>query len=284
MRDDRDQLDLADRWILSRFNKTVEAVTANLDAYELGEAARILYEFIWSEFCDWYIELIKPRLYEKKGPESKLTAQTVLHHVLIHTMELLHPFMPFLSEEIWQYLPHTGESIIITSWPRVDAEQLDQESEALMEFLMEAIHGIRNMRGEMKIHPGKTVRCVAVAAAEESKLLNNYRSYIELLANCELEVTDAGHAKPKQALSAVVRGTEIYLPLAGLVDLDKELARLGKEERTIDGVLQRVQKKLANEQFLAKAPPEVVEKEREKEAELERTKDALQRRIAALKS
>jgi valyl-tRNA synthetase len=282
--DDREQLDLADRWILSRFNKTVEAVTANLDAYELGEAARILYEFIWSEFCDWYIELIKPRLYEKEGPERKLTAQTVLHHVLIHTMELLHPFMPFLSEEIWQYLPHTGESIIITSWPRVDAEQLDQESEALMEFLMEAIHGIRNMRGEMKIHPGKTVRCVAVAVAEESKLLNNYRSYIELLANCELEVTDAGHAKPKQALSAVVRGTEIYLPLAGLVDLDKELARLGKEERTIDGVLQRVQKKLANEQFLAKAPPEVVEKEREKEAELERTKEAIHRRLAALKS
>ena len=282
--DDREQLELGDRWILSRLNNTVEAVTANLDVYELGEAARILYEFIWNELCDWYIELIKPRLYEKEGPESKLTAQTVLHHVLIHTMELLHPFMPFLSEEIWQYLPHTGESIMITSWPRVDAEQVDQESEELMEFLMEAIHGIRNMRGEMKIHPGKTVRCVAVAAAEESKLLHKYSSYIELLANCELEIARPGYPKPKQALSAVVRGTEIYMPLAGLVDLDKELARLQKEERTIDGVLKRVQKKLANEQFLAKAPPEVVEKEREKEVELERTKEAIQRRLAALKS
>ena len=282
--DDREQLELGDRWILSRLNNTVEAVTANLDVYELGEAARILYEFIWNELCDWYIELIKPRLYEKEGPESKLTAQTVLHHVLIHTMELLHPFMPFLSEEIWQYLPHRGESIMITSWPRVGAEQVDQESEALMEFLMEAIHGIRNMRGEMKIHPGKTVRCVAVAAAEESKLLHKYSSYIELLANCELEIARPGYPKPKQALSAVVRGTEIYMPLAGLVDLDKELARLQKEERTIDGVLKRVQKKLANEQFLAKAPPEVVEKEREKEVELERTKEAIQRRLAALKS
>lgn len=282
--DDREQLELADRWILSRFNKTVEEVTANLEAYELGEAARIIYEFIWNELCDWYIEMIKPRLYGKESLESKLIAQSVLNYVLVHTLELLHPFMPFLTEEIWQHLPHTGESIMITSWPRVDAEQVDQESEELMEFLMEAIRGIRNMRGEMKIHPGKSVRCVAVAAPEEGKLLQKYTSYIELLANCELEIAGLGHPKPKQALSAVVRGTEIYLPLAGLVDLDKELARLEKEERTIDGVLQRVQKKLSNEQFLAKAPPEVVEKEREKEAELEKTKEAIHRRLTALKS
>lgn len=282
--DDREQFELADRWILSRFNKTVGEATANLEAYELGEAARILYEFIWNEFCDWYIEMIKPRLYGKESPESKLIAQTVLHYVLVHTLELLHPFMPFLTEEIWQHLPHAGESVMIASWPCTKRDLDDEESEALMEFLMEAIRGIRNMRGEMKIHPGKPVRYVAVAAPEDSKLLQKYTSYIELLANCELEIAGPGHPKPKQALSTVVRGTEIYMPLAGLVDLDKELARLEKEERTIDGVLQRVQKKLSNEQFLAKAPPEVVEKERDKEAELERTKDAVHRRLAALRS
>ncbi|KUK36691.1 MAG: Valine--tRNA ligase, partial [Thermacetogenium phaeum] len=158
-------------------------------------------------------------------------------------------------------------------------------SEAEMEFLMEVIRGIRNMRGEMNIHPGRSVRCVAIAVPEHGALLQSYRSYVENLANCDpLEITGPGQSKPKQALSTVVRGTEIYLPLAGLVDLDKELARLEKEAKTIDGVLQRVQKKLSNEQFLAKAPPEVVEKEREREAELRRTKEALNRRLAALKS
>jgi valyl-tRNA synthetase len=281
---DPEQLELADRWILSRLNRTIEGVTENLEAYELGEAARLLYEFIWNEFCDWYIEVIKPRLYGKENPESRGTAQTVLHYVLTHTMELLHPFMPFLTEEIWQYLPHAGESIMIASWPKINSEQVDQEREEQMEFLMEVIRGIRNMRGEMKIHPGTTVKCVAAAGLNDSKLLQNYGAYVELLANCELEIATPGQAKPKQALTTVVQGTEIYLPLAGLVDLDKELARLEKEEKTIIGVLERVQKKLANEQFLAKAPPAVVEKEREKEAELERTKETIHKRLAALKS
>jgi valyl-tRNA synthetase len=282
--DDPEQLELVDRWILSRLNRTIAGVTDNLEAYELGEAARLLYEFIWNEFCDWYIEVIKPRLYGKESPESRVTAQTVLHHVLTHTMELLHPFMPFLTEEIWQHLPHTGESIMIASWPKINSEQVDQETEGQMEFLMEVIRGIRNMRGEMKIHPGTTVKCVAAAGLNDSKLLQNYGAYVELLANCELEIATPGQAKPKQALTTVVQGTEIYLPLAGLVDLDKELARLEKEEKTIIGVLERVQKKLANEQFLAKAPTAVVEKEREKEAELERTKETIHKRLAALKS
>lgn len=278
-------LTLADRWILSRFNKTVSGVTANLEAYELGEAARLLYEFIWSEFCDWYIEVIKPRLYGKESEESRRTAQAVLHYVLINTLELLHPFMPFLTEEIWQHLPHQGESIVVAPWPEVQQNFDDAKSEAEMEFLMEVIRGIRNMRGEMNIHPGRSVRCVAIAVPEHGALLQSYRSYVENLANCDpLEITGPGQSKPKQALSTVVRGTEIYLPLAGLVDLDKELARLEKEAKTIEGVLQRVQKKLSNEQFLAKAPPEVVEKEREREAELRRTKEALNRRLAALKS
>lgn len=282
---DRDALALADRWILSRFNKTVKDVSSNLEAYELGEAARILYEFIWSEFCDWYIEIIKPRLYGKESLESKRTAQTVLHYVLTHTLELLHPFMPFLTEEIWQHLPHDGESIMDAPWPSVRQEFDDLDSEKQMEFLMEVTRGIRNMRGEMRIHPGRTVRCVVVAGPEDRAFLQEYSSYVKNLANCDpLELAEPGCQKPKQALSTVVQGTEIYMPLAGLVDLDKEIARLEKEAKTIDGVLQRVQKKLSNKQFLAKAPPEVVEKERGKETELEMTKETISRRLAALKS
>jgi len=281
----RSILTLADRWILSRFNKTVHEVSSNLEAYELGEAVRVLYEFIWSEFCDWYIELIKPRLYGKESPESRRTAQTVLHYVLIHTLELLHPFMPFLTEEIWQHLPHEGESIMMAPWLCVCQEFDDPESEKKMEFLMEVIRGIRNMRGEMRIHPGRAVRCVVVAGPEDSAFLQQYSSYVQNLANCDpLEMVEPGCPKPKQALSTVVQGTEIYMPLAGLVDLDKEIARLKKEAQTIDGVLQRVQKKLSNKQFLAKAPPEVVEKERGKQLELEMTKQAIDRRLAALES
>ena len=282
--ENREQLELADRWILSRLNKTLEAVTDNLNNYELGEAARILYEFIWNEFCDWYIELIKPRLYGKESPESRRVAQTVLHHVLTTTMEMLHPFMPFLTEEIWQHLPHQGESIMIAPWPVVKPEQFDQDSEKKMEFLMEATRGVRNMRGEMKIHPGKKVRCVVVTTPEDRRILEENKGYIELLANCELEIQDPGDPKPKQAISSVVFGTEIYLPLSGLVDLDKELARLEKEIKTITGVLERVKKKLSNQEFLAKAPPEVVEKEREKEAELEKNREALCKRLNSLKA
>ncbi|MGB4430148.1 MAG: valine--tRNA ligase, partial [Thermacetogeniaceae bacterium] len=280
----REQLELADRWILSRLNKTLEAVTDNLNNYELGEAARILNEFIWNEFCDWYIELIKPRLYGKESPEGRRAAQTVLHHVLTTALEMLHPFMPFLTEEIWQHLPHRGESIMIAPWPVVKPEQFDQDSEKQMEFLMEATRGIRNMRGEMKIHPSKMVRCVVVASPDDRRILEENKAYMELLANCELEIEDPGYPKPKQALSTVVYGTEIYLPLSGLVDLDKEIARLEKEIKTIDGVLERVKRKLSNQEFLAKAPPEVVEKEREKEAELEKNREAVCKRLNTLKA
>ncbi|MFY9140301.1 MAG: valine--tRNA ligase [Thermacetogeniaceae bacterium] len=280
----REQLELADRWILSRLNKTLEAVTDNLNNYELGEAARILNEFIWNEICDWYIELIKPRLYGKESPEGRRAAQTVLHHVLTTALEMLHPFMPFLTEEIWQHLPHRGESIMIAPWPVVKPEQFDQDSEKQMEFLMEATRGIRNMRGEMKIHPSKMVRCVVVASPDDRRILEENKAYMELLANCELEIEDPGYPKPKQALSTVVYGTEIYLPLSGLVDLDKEIARLEKEIKTIDGVLERVKRKLSNQEFLAKAPPEVVEKEREKEAELERNREAVCKRLSTLKA
>lgn len=281
---EQEDLTLADRWILSRFNRTVESVTKNLEAYELGEAASTLYEFIWNELCDWYIELIKPRLYRKDTLESRRTAQSVLRFVLIHTLELLHPFMPFLTEEIWQHLPHQGKSIMVAPWPAVSPELDAPEQEAAMDYLMEVIRCIRNLRGELNIHPGQSIRCVIIAEVQTRELIRKQAEYIRQLAGVEtLELGTAGTPKPSQALSAVVRDAEIYVPLEGLVDLDKEIARLEKEHGTVAVALQRVQKKLANHAFLAKAPPEVVEKERAKEEELEKKQTALNHRLSALR-
>ncbi len=280
-----ERLELADRWILSRFNKTVRDVTKSLEEYELGEAARLLYEFIWSELCDWYIELIKPRLYGKKTQESRAVAQSVLWHVLIHTMELLHPIMPFLTEEIWQHLPHQGKSIAVAPWPVFRPELDDPESEEKMEQLMDVIRAIRNLRGEVSIHPHQKVRCVVIAGGEARSLIGGYADYIRELAGVEpLELFDEGAPKLAKALTAVVRGAEIYLPLEGLVDLDKEIARLEKEAEEVAEALKRVKSKLSNQSFLAKAPPEVVEKERAKEEELEEKQAAISRRLAALRS
>ncbi len=281
---DRERLELADRWILSRFNRAVEGVTGNLAAYELGEAARILYDFIWSEFCDWYIELVKPRLYGKDTPESRSTAQSVLWYVLIHTLELLHPFMPFITEEIWQHLPHQGKSIMVAPWPAVWPDLEDPEGEEKMEYLMEVIRSIRNLRGELNVHPGRSVRCVIIAGSGARSLLRDYAGYVKHLAGVEpLELADGGAPKPARALTAVVKDAEIYVPLEGLVDLDKEIARLEKEADAVALALQRVKGKLSNRSFLAKAPPDVIEKERAKEEELEQKQAAIERRLAALR-
>jgi valyl-tRNA synthetase len=282
-------LTLADRWILSRFNWTAGEVSRNLEAYELGEASRVLYEFIWDEFCDWYIELAKPRLYGKDTPDSRRTAQHVLWYVLRHTLELLHPFMPFLTEEIWQHLPvpasehqGRGRSIMVAPWPERRPDLDDPDSETQMALLMDLIRGIRNLRGELGLSPGKPARCVAVAAdAATRQFLERNISYVAQLAAAQpLEFASLEQPKPKQALSYVGRGVEVYIPLAGLVDLDKEIARLEKESGAVSRDLERVRGKLCNESFLAKAPPEVIDKERGKEADLDQKLAAIGRRLA----
>ena len=157
---------LADRWIRSRFNRTVEEVTRHLERYDLGEAARVIYEFIWNEFCDWYIEIVKPRLYGKENPESRKTAQKVLADTLRGTMELLHPFMPFITEEIWQHLPHQGKTVMLAPWPKADAAEMDEAAEAEMAVIMEAIKALRNLRSEMNVAPGKKAEAILMAQNE----------------------------------------------------------------------------------------------------------------------
>ena len=277
---------LADKWILSRYNQTVSDVTRNLERFELGEAGRAIYEFIWNEFCDWYIELSKARLYNKEDSRARQTAQSVLCYVLENTLKLLHPFMPFITEEIWQHIPHEGDSIIVASWPVEQTTLTDKKAELNMEIVMETIKAIRNMRAEVNVAPGrKSEAILQLASAELVQLFELNASYIKTLAAVEpLNVSLTTPEKPENAMAAVVSGVEIYMPLKRLIDVDKETARLNKELLTLDKELARVSGKLSNEGFVAKAPPDVIEKEKAKQQEFEEKVKAINERLSYLAS
>lgn len=278
------RLTLADKWILSRCNQTVATVTRFMEKYELGEAARTLYDFIWNEFCDWYIELVKPRLYGK-DQESRSTAQYVLSFVLGNTMKLLHPFMPFITEEIWQHLPHERETIMLSPWPESSAELDYPESEQKMELLMNVIRAIRNIRGEMNVAPSRKAEVIIAANSEEAiHTLETGLPYIESLANAgPVKIELSLPQKPEKAATAITGGVEIFMPLAGLIDFDVEIQRLEKEMKTVTADLERIERKLANPGFLQKAPTHVVAKEKEKQTELSHKKMAIQERLEILK-
>lgn len=274
---------LADRWLLSRYAKTAAEVTADLEKFELGEAARSLYEFIWNEYCDWYIETAKARLYNKEDAGGRATAQYVLSHVLEGTLRLLHPFMPFISEAIWQHLPHEGESIVRAAWPAADAKLLDDKAEAAMGAVMETVKAVRNMRAEVNVPPGRKSEVILLATDELGGVLTANAPYIRTLAAAEpVTVLPLTAAKPENAMAAVVSGVEVYLPLKGLIDVEKETARLNKEREGLEKEVARVAGKLANESFVAKAPAEVIEKERAKEREYCEKLAAISERLAYL--
>lgn len=280
---DRDRLTLADRWIYSRYQSVAREVTENMENYELGEAARILYEFIWNEFCDWYIELTKPRLYGN-DPRDRSTAQYVLADVLRGTLELLHPFMPFITEEIWQRLPlHKGRTIMRAAWPVPRAENNDPRAEQEMELLMEIIRAIRHIRSEINVPPGKKAEVLLeIPDGKTRDLVLRWSGYIESLATAKAQIREALSEKPDQAAHAVARGAEIYVPLKGLIDVNQETARLKKELDLIGKDLSRVKGKLANEGFLSKAPREVIEKEQAREADLSEKQASIARRLKML--
>lgn len=276
---------LADRWILSRMSATAKEVTELLEKFELGEAGRLLYDFIWGEICDWYIELAKPRLYDAEHAEERATAQAVLCEVLGSAMQLLHPYMPFITEEIWQCLPHEGKSIMVSRWPSAEETQRDEAAEKAMNAVMEVVKVVRNMRAEVNVPPGKKVAAVLLAEREQQENLLVNGSYIKLLAGVEhLTIEQAAAKKPENAMAGAVNGIEVYLPLKDLLDLEKEKTRLSKELNRLLQEVERIEGKLNNRDFLAKAPTEVVEKEKKKAAENIAKSDTLKERLRYLDS
>lgn len=274
---------LADKWILSRLQDTVKDVTGLLERFELGEAGRAIYDFIWSEVCDWYIEIAKPRLYNKEAAAERATAQHVLATVLVSAMKLLHPYMPFITEEIYQCLPHEVESIMISKWPVADESLVDPEAERGMNAIMDSIKAIRNMRAEVNANPGKKIPAIMLVSEDLREVVAHNDSYIKLLGGIDnLELRPLNGEKPENAMAAVVTGIEVYLPLAGLIDVEKETQRLSKELAAMEKDLQRAGGKLNNAGFLAKAPEDVIAKERAKYEELSGKIEAVKKRMAYL--
>ena len=259
---DISELQTEDKWIVSKYNKVVKEVTENLDKFELGIALSKLYDFIWDNFCDWYIELVKPRLFDKENPTGK-TAQYVLTYVLSNTMKLLHPFMPFITEEIWQHLPHEGESIMISSYPEYDESLVFEDDEKAMELIMEAITAIRNRRAEMNVPPSKKAKVIIVT--DKADVFSKGAMFFEKLASASEAVVQGDKSGiSENAVNVVVPGAEIFLPLDELVDKEKELERLNAEKKKLEGEIKRVEGKLNNEGFVSKAPQKVIDEEKAK--------------------
>ena len=258
------KLGTAERWILHRLNETARDITRLIDQYEFGETGRLLYNFIWDDLCDWYIEFAKLNLYGQ-DEEAKRATQSVLAYVLDRTLRLIHPFMPFISEEIWQHLPHEGETITLAAWPTYDAAFEAPEAVREMELLMELIRAVRNIRAEVGAPMSRKVELIVKPSGEtEEAILNRNRDFIERFCGTSQLEIGLALAGPDKAMSAVVTGAELFLPLAGLIDIEQEIARLEKELKTLNGEVERIERKLANEGFMAKAPAKVIEEERNK--------------------
>ena len=274
---------VADRWILSRLNETIEKVTNLFERFEFGEAGRQLYNFIWDDFCDWYIEMSKETLYGE-DETAKMMNKSVLVHVLDQSLRLLHPIMPFVTEEIWGNLPHQGDSLVVAQYPTVEAKWIDETATTGMETLKELIRSVRNIRAEVNTPLSKKITLlIHTSDAEIDQFLKENINYIERFCNPEELVIANQIDAPELAMSAILTGATIYLPLADLINIDEEIERLTKELAKWTQEVKRVQGKLANERFVANAPAAVVEEERDKEKDYLEKQKSTSDRIAQLK-
>jgi valyl-tRNA synthetase len=277
------ELGTADKWILHRLNETAAGVNAALERYDFGEAGRQLYEFIWSEYCDWYIELAKLYL-QGEDAAAKRTTQSVLVYVLDQSLRLLHPFMPFITEEIWQHIPHQGQTITLAAYPEHQQRFVDEQAAREMELLMDMIRSVRNIRAEMNVPQSRPVAMIVKPANSETEaLIRRGKAYIRRFCNPDSLTIDQTAVTPEKSVTAVVTGTELFLPLAGMIDVDAEIARLEKEWKHLDAEVERVEKKLSNQGFLAKAPADVVEAERTKGLDYAEKREKVQARLEELR-
>ena len=255
-----ENLGIEDRWILSKYNTAVKEITANLDKFELGVASAKIYEFVWDVLCDWYIELIKPRLFEK-GSQTNKDAQSVLLYVLSGTLKLLHPFMPFITECIWSHLGYE-KPLIVAEWPTYQPS-LDFAADcASMERVISAIRAIRNTRAQMNVPPSKKAKLYVVSEYADSFNAKTAPFFVKLASASEVEVV--GSYEDNGSVCIVSDGAKLFIPMAEIVDMEKERTRLEKDKANALAEIDRVNKKLSNASFTDKAPAQVVEAERAK--------------------
>ncbi|AAK80354.1 valyl-tRNA synthetase [Clostridium acetobutylicum] len=280
---DLEEYSLADRWILSRCNSLVREVTDNIEKFELGIASQKVYDFMWNEFCDWYIELVKPVMYGE-DEKAKGIAYNVLYKVLTVGLQLLHPVMPYITEEIYQHLGGEYKAIAISAWPTYEEKLKNETSENAMNQIIEAIKSIRNVRAEMNVPPSKKAKVMIFTEAENKAAFEMGEHYFEKLAYASsVSFLKSKDEAPENAVSSVTKGAELFMPLLDLIDVTKEIERLSKEKDKLKAEIQRVDKKLSNKGFVDKAPESVVEAERVKGEKYKKMLEAVEERIAALK-
>ena len=273
---------VADEWILTRLNETIADVTRLSDKYEFGEVGRVLYNFIWDDFCDWYIEMSKITM-NGEDEDAKQMTRSVLTYTLDNILRMLHPFMPFVTERIWQQIPHDGESIVLASWPTVDETLNNETSKQAMQHLVEVIVAVRQIRSEVNTPMSKEVPMIIQTKSDELKvLLQNNEHYIKRFCNPSTLTIDSNVELPDEVMSQVLTDKEVHLPLEGLINIEEEIARLSKELDKYQKELDRVNQKLNNEKFTAKAPAHIIEAERNKQQDYQAKYDAVQQRIEAL--
>ena len=280
-----EDLEEEDKWILSKLRETGKQVTENLDKYEIGMAAQRIYDFVWDEYCDWYIEMVKSRLFGE-DLKSKETAEKVLLFVLKDILKLLHPFMPFITEEIWQHLPENQKPLILSDWPEHGEEFKFPEAEKNIEYIKTGIRGIRNARAEMNIIPSRKSNQIFVTRDEKIKeiIKNGERYFMNLASADEVQILENKDEIIEDSISVVIDKCEIFLPLKELIDFEKEIERLEKEKEKLEGEIKRVVGKLSNESFVSKAPEKLVEAEREKKKKYEEMLTNVLGRLQSVKS
>ncbi len=277
-------LNIYDQWILAHLNKCIKKVTANLTNYKFSEATMALYEFTWNYFCDWYIELVKETLYQEDNNAKKKSTQYVLWYVLEHILRLLHPFMPFISEEIWQKIPHKGLSITISDWPLCQEEKFKRNIEKKVIFIQNVIKTIRNIKAEMNIALTKNVDLfIRVVDNKKEKLLQESLSYIRNLAHINTMQIGNSIEKPEYSATGVLEDIEIFIPLRNVIDIEEEVKRLEKRLTKVEKEIVTINKKLNNSDFIQKAPKAIIDKVREKKKELADIRDKIIQNLKTIK-
>jgi valyl-tRNA synthetase len=277
-----ESLDAADRWILSRLNSTIKEIDTAYTEYKLNEAIKRAYDFTRGDFCDWYIEFVKTRFYGD-DPEDRKIAQTVSIHVIRKILKLLHPFCPFITEELWDSFKNSDDDLLISStWPEVNSTRINRDIENKIQILMDVITAIRNIRASLNISPGKEANLTIRGNEDKCNMLRENENYLKRSAKIDEIHSGETIEKPTQSATAVVQGLEIFVPLADLIDLSKEIDRLEKQIKDMEGRLNAVTRKLENTNFVERAPESVIRHVRDKMQTYESDLSKLQQNLEAL--